>query len=1432
MRLVQISIFILVLSLAIIGQTNRGGITGTVSDSKGAAVPGAKVTITNVGTNKSIVLTTSSEGVYIASSLDPVVYDIKVEAVNFKKALVQKVKVDTASTSTINVVIEAGNIAEEVTIQADAQTVNADSGTLSQTITERQLRDLPLNNRSVLDLAVTMPNVTGDAGSEDADAFTAPAPGFNLSVNGGRPGSTAMLADGVNNTGVGIARAVVSFSPETVQEFAVQSSAYSAEYGTTGGGVVNISTKSGRNDFFGTALWYHRNPATNSRPWRQGTAPRPSNNLRSNQESFTVGGPIYLPRFGEGGPHLYDGHDKTFFFFAYEPRQRVDFTTSNGLIPTAVERSGNFRGLTRTSSGFLPSAIATQYGQSSIGPAAIYQQFTVGPGGRLVPIILQTGFLYCQYGAANVTMLPNAQYGNAMQPQCTTMQRTMENEATNPNLNIIPASFFDPISLKLLGIMDPASSYFLDNGLVRNYQSIRSINQTETRYTLRLDHNFTQNMKTNFRYTKNPTLAIRGSGGEINGNTSAYSNSQQYLVTVNNIFSSSLINDLRLNYTRGTFSEDYSPQFAIKSGRSYSKEIGLNALTTGGIPLILMSGDQTAASYSSADLGASASTNNFNVEQRKNISDTLYWNHGNMSWKFGTDISIAQLQVVPFFAASGGRWNFRTLNTSSDRGATTGSGGNSLASFLIGVPNGEDYRPALFTYNYQWNSYAFFVQNDWKVRPNLTVNLGLRYSLQPPRTEASNLQGVFRPDLAIDQTLTDAQRRSIATSSGVLTTDPIPSYVPTTTKIIPFAFAGQGGRGRGIVPTDKKAWEPRFGFAWSPKMKIFGMDLEKRSLVLRGGFGVSHFPINGNNRSANPDFGAFSTASTSGPTAASPNASSGGTDNTSPIRFTGNNALQGLTSPLNTLLGVDSNGLVFNRSLVITGIAVDYTDPTISRVPYSESWNLAVQFAPFKNSTLEFAYVGNRGVHLYTPQININPRDFNTITNLETNFIDPTTNVNDPLGRTTLTGAIIQVSRASLYSGFLGFDPLNKFFNAKSSSIRHAAYVDFRRRLGRGLNLTANYTFAKSIDDSSDASPDVRILTTGSVKGQVTLGGTLQNDRGLSAFDVTHTMSGTFTYDLPFGKGRQFLKDAPWYVSGPLAGWTMSGVFRLVGGNPYQPFLTDPNHLAGTILNRAVRPDIVAGVPLKNPLWNSKCRAGSAGGTNGGGCEPYLNPSAFMRPVKGQLGNAPRTLSIRSPFKQYLDLSIQKDFPMPWIGKEGKRKINFRVDALNVLNHPVFFWNNLGNTPFGMGTFPIEITAETASINGSAAFRQTITAAEYNTWATFNNRPLSSTPEGAAALLAIRQMVNSVRTTSPSTPAIPGSGSLPNDFYHILLPAGFATTNSLRYDITTLNGYKLYRLHQTYDGNFGTLTNPQLTIGNPSPANSQRYLQFGIRLIF
>ena len=195
---------------------------------------------------------------------------------------------------------------------------------------------------------------------------------------------------------------------------------------------------------------------------------------------------------------------------------------------------------------------------------------------------------------------------------------------------------------------------------------------------------------------------------------------------------------------------------------------------------------------------------------------------------------------------------------------------------------------------------------------------------------------------------------------------------------------------------------------------------------------------------------------------------------------------------------------------------------------------------------------------------------------------------------------------------------------------------------------------------------------------------------------------------------------------------------------------------------------------------------------------------------------------------------------MPWIGGEGRRKINFRIDAINLFNMGNFYFNSRGNTPFGFGTYPVEFNGneclanpsapDTAGCTAATAQRSSvISAAEYNTWAMFNNRPLSTTAEGQAILGQIRTMVNAVRL-----PPRPGqtSGALPDNFYSIQVPEGFATANSLSRNITTLEGFKLWRLRNNYDGNFGSLTSGAVAFGSPNPGTSPRYIQFGIRLIF
>ncbi len=1378
MRVAQTIFIISVLSFAIFGQTNKGGISGAVTDAAGSVVPGATVTVTNVGTNTSSTVTTSEDGTFSVRSLDPVTYSVTVEAPNYKKALVENIKVDTASVATVNVKLEAGNISEQVIIEADTPLLNTESGTIGQTITERQIQDIPLSNRSVLDLATTVANVSGDAGSEDPEVTSGqPVPGFNLSLNGGRPGSTSILADGVNNTGFGISRAVVSFTPETVQEFTVQTSAYSAEFGNTGGGVINATTKSGTNLFNGTALIYHRNPEFNARPFRIGNGPRPANNLRYTQVSFSAGGPIFLPNIGDDGPVIYDGRNRSFFFVAYEPRWRKDFLQVTTLLPTDAERAGNFNNLVRTTSGWLPAAVAAQFNQASVGGQAnIYQQFTRDANGRYVPIALGTGQTYCQFG-----VIPGVTTGvttnAAGQPVCTAAY------VPSPTLNVIPQGFLDPTAQRILGFMPTGGSYFLDDaGLVRNYLVNRFVTQDETRWTLRLDHNVTKNNKASFRYSLTPAVGIRGFGSDVNGNSAAYSDAAQYLFSDNHIFSPTIVNDFRFNYTRGVFSEDFSPQYSINGGTNLANELGLPSLTNGGIPLFQISSDGNG--YNAfANVGSSGSTNNYNKEERYNINDILYWTQENMTWKFGFDISHARLMVTPFFAASGGRWDFRTVQTSNNRSTAVANGGNPLASLVLGVPNVVDQRPLLLDYNYRWNSAAFFVQNDWKVKPNLTLNLGLRYSVQTPRYEKDNLQGVFRPDLTQTQALTAQQRVNTAIGLGVLpanspATTPIPApydtLIPTSAVIPAFAFSGRGGRSKYITPIDWGGIEPRIGFAWSPK---FWSVAEKMNAVIRGGFGISHATLTGNNRTPNPDFGLFTQVNSTA------TGSSGATDPTQPVRLSGNvPVIPGGT--LDQRLGIPEDGIIYTNSLAIPGFAVDLSQD-IGKVPYVRNWNVSLAFEPFKNTVVEFAYVGSSGKNLYMPLQNINPRDTDFVEFLEGQNINADTTLADPLGRRNLSNAVIQVPRGSLLSPYLGFNLLNNFFNPAATSIRHAGYVDVRRRIRGGLTFTANYTFAKSIDDASDSSPDTRVLSSGNTLGQVYYGASLSSDRAISAYDIKHNFSSTFVYDLPFGSKRQFLSNLPGYLDVFVGGWTVSGVFKLQGGNPFLPYLTDTNRLGG--VNRTVRPNIVPGVPLVNPRWDRNCPISA-------NCEPYINPAAFIRPPKGSLGNAPRTLDVRAPMQEYFDFSIQKDFKFPFASNDGKRRIQLRVDLLNAFNHPNFRLSNLSGTAGFTGS------------GGGVPNEALLTQAELNTW-------LAANPGRTVTLTQVNALITGSRLPN---------GSLPLDFFSIRVPDGFATTAATAFDIATLEGLKLFRLRQNYDPNFGTLRE----------VNSPRYIQFGLKIYF
>jgi hypothetical protein len=1277
-----------------LAQSNKGGLNGTVFDESGGVVAGASVVITNLGTNESLQLKTSDAGSFSAPVLDPVEYSVTVAHPGFRDTVLPRVKVDTATVSTLKITLKLGEVTAEVSVAAEAPPlITRGSGTPGQTITERQIVEMPLNNRSVLDLALTVGNVTGATGTEDPEMGSEiPTPGFNLFVNGGRAGSTAILADGARNTGVGLGRAVVTFSPDTVREFTVQTSNFSAEFGQTGGGVINMSTKSGSNRYEGLGYWYHRNPALNAAPFTTATVNRPQANRKQHQLGITVGGPVEIPKLFGG----YDGRNRTFFFAAFEPRYYYDSTPLNTLVPTEAMRRGDFTDLVTVNGGLTTRDVAQRLGLQW-QPVTIYNQFEL-VGNQLRRRTLAAGESFPEF----------------------------------PN-NTIPAAMLDPLAQDLLKYLPLPGEYFLDGGQLRNYADANFIRNLEKRLTTKLDHNLTVNNRLSGRYTQVPIRGDRGRSGfkvgrdEVNTGGTDYSWSRQMLLTDTHVFSASMLNELRLNYTYGRFTRNFPPGFDAMSGRNLSTELGLPSLTPGGLPDFSTGG---------GTIGWSQSQQNENAEHTYGIADTLSWVRGRQTWKFGADLLQQRLKTIPMFGASGGRYEFARNNTlTNNNGATNGTGGFGFAQYLLGVYNQATLRDTLIPYYYQWNSAAGFVQNDWQIRSNLTLNLGVRYTLQLPRTEKYDRQGAFRPDLAREYPLP----QPVTLPTG---------QVITTALVPPFAYSGRGGRSRYISPIDWNGWEPRFGFAWVP---AFDWNSSGR-FVVRGGYGLAHAPLTGLGRNPSPDFA-------SGTTTYGFNTRV--TDPAYVARICCNKPLWVPKTP-DQALNIPDDGLLYLAGINVAASAISDN----VRVPATHSWSATLGYELPWQTSVELTYNGSRGTHLFLPPTNINAVPFDLTEAYLAGGVNPLDNVPDPLGRRDPNGNVINFSQGYLGTKYLGFEGLSVMLDSRASSQYHGGTISVRRRHHAGLSYTLNYTYGKSMDNASD-SGGVRFTDFNPVRtnGHIAFGAPLSADWSVSTFDVKHAFAGSFLYDLPFGRGRAFLSNANWLVNGLAGGWSMSGVVRSQGGVPLVVVLRDDNRLGVEGNPRAIRPNLVPGVPIYNPLWSRDCPVGQL-------CEPYFNPAAFMRPAKGTLGDAPRTLdNARWPRQSFFDLSVQKNFTM---GRKGLRRLQLRVDAINVFNHPVF--------KFGRDSDNGEIFALPAE--------GVLSTAQFNAWADFNGKPRAGTPEGDRLRSQADQIVVSAR--------VPGTQVLRRDFFSVPVPEGFHSMDPNQFDITTENGIKLYRLRQAY----------------------------------
>jgi hypothetical protein len=752
-------------------------------DTTGAAIPGAKVTITAVETGVKRVTATSAEGYFTMPSLPPIRYTVTAEYEGFSPVTSPEVKLDTTETARVDIRLSPAGTQQTVEVSAAAAVMETTTGMAGSTMSEKEIQGLPLDGRNTLQLALTLPGVAGDVGADEGGIYqTVPSAGAGLVISGGRTASSAFLADGASATSVTMGRQNVTFSPDTIQEFRVLTSTFSAQYGVTGGGIVSTVSKSGTNQFQGSAFWYQRNPTLAARQFNSPIPPT----LRRNEFGLTLGGPVRIPK-------VYDGRNRTFFFFSLEPKRWVDAVVNYTRVPTAAEREGDFRNL------WMPAGqpIPLLYQQLECADAAC---------GKMVQL----------NRATNTTLYP---LFSANDPDPTKRGR------------VIPKQYLDPLVQKLLGDVPLPNMAYDNNG--NNYVGARGVVGRDNRWNVKFDHNLTAANRFSVRYTHIPNYSerylFRRDDYALASYPSDSSMTRQVFVSDTHIVTTRIVNEFRANFTHSDYSSIAPGDLGT---RNYTKEFGLPNITEWGYPRFTASGTQFLAP--SLGMGNAQLLGNY-LENQVQIADDVTMTMGKHTLITGFDWRELGSDVIAggLGDACCGSYSFNaTLTASGNANIPTGAGGNSFASMLLGVPNSATLRGILTPYNYRWKVGSAFFQDDFKVRPNLTLNLGVRWQYTSPRGETANRQAGV--DLEHPVELKDASGR-------------------VTGYTLNYVYAGFNGS-RYLEPVHKANFEPRFGFAWMP-----GFFAQRRKMVVvRGGYGISHAPMTGRGRDPLPDFGAGS----------------------------------------------------------------------------------------------------------------------------------------------------------------------------------------------------------------------------------------------------------------------------------------------------------------------------------------------------------------------------------------------------------------------------------------------------------------------------------------------------------------------------------------------------------------------------------------------
>lgn len=665
-------------------QAGQSEVTGEVRDQAGAAVAQARVTAAEVSTGQSFTSTTGDGGVYAITNLKPGAYTIAVEAAGFKRLTREGVQLVTGERVRVDATLEPGAVSESVTVNAGASLLRTESGSLGQVIPNRKIVDIPLNGRNFLSLVALSPGV-------GQPPPTTAGPSFPR-INGGRPRTNEYLFDGVSVLQPEPGQVAFFPIPEAIQEFKVEVNSPSAEFGRFNGGVVNLTTKSGTNDFHGSLFEFLRNEVLNARNlFAPKTAANPKKPVfRRNQFGFAAGGPIV--------------RDKTFFFGDYQGTRQLIGRVLTSTVPTPAQRSGNF--------------------SSSLG----------------APLFLTPSGAVTTTAAGNTPINVTDTNGNTIQARAGQLFRPGDRRAYAGN--IIPVATFDPVAAALLNRYPlPTTS-----GAANNFSRVGNESQNQDQFDVRIDHRLSDKNQLfgRFSYAKDITDPVtplpEGSGNLTSGvigltDTRAASFVGNYV----RVFGPRVVNELRFGYTRRSIDRQAT---ALDSGASQALNlpgIPANAAFQNTLPTFTIAGFQ--------QLGSPANTaSDFRTDVTQ-VFDAVSLQRGRHSVKVGLDWRWERLDVIQPPSPTG-QFAFSTLFTNSQGVPGVGTAlssftGNALASFLLGQVQTFSIDLQQDVLRPRAHIQEYFVQDDWKATSRLTVSAGLRYTLNFPSTMLDDQGAVF-----------------------------------------------------------------------------------------------------------------------------------------------------------------------------------------------------------------------------------------------------------------------------------------------------------------------------------------------------------------------------------------------------------------------------------------------------------------------------------------------------------------------------------------------------------------------------------------------------------------------------------------------------------------------------------------------------------------